>query len=140
MKPDRGGRVRCTYDMEGLEELISSLLEASERGAAIIVEGIRDRRALRSLGVRGPVILASRHPALNLAEEVARQYDEIVVLTDWDDKGEEMARNLEQHLQWARAHADLEIRSRLKKLVRKEIKDVESLSIYVERVREQYGT
>jgi len=139
MKPDRGGRVKCTYDLEGLEELIASLLEASDRGAAIIVEGIRDRRSLRSLGVKGPVILASQRPALNLAEDAARKYDEIVVLTDWDDRGEEMARHLEQHLQWARTHADLEIRSRLKKLVRKEIKDVESLSIYVERMRELYG-
>jgi hypothetical protein len=34
---------------------------------------------------------------------------------------------------------DAELRSRLKKLVKKEIKDVESLSHYMEQMRELYG-
>ncbi|NTV28191.1 MAG: topoisomerase, partial [Methanothrix sp.] len=56
-------RPKRTYDLEGLEELISSLIEASFLGAAIIVEGRRDLDALRSLGLQGPVIMASRHSA-----------------------------------------------------------------------------
>ena len=51
----------------------------------------------------------------------------------------EMAKNIERHLRSLGSRPDGEIRSRLKKLVRKEIKDVESLSPYVERMREQYG-
>lgn len=132
-------RQKRTYDLDALEEQISALLEASHNGAAIIVEGMRDERALRSLGVRGPVIMASRRPALELAEDAARRYEAIVVLTDWDLKGDEMALKIEQHLRSAGVRADVEIRSRLKKLVRKEIKDVESLSLYVERMRALYG-
>jgi len=132
-------RQKRTYDLDALEEQISALLEASHKGAAIIVEGLRDERALRSLGVSGPVIMASRRPALELAEDAARRYGSIVVLTDWDLKGDEMALKIEQHLRSAGVRADMEIRSRLKKLVRKEIKDVESLSLYVERMRELYG-
>jgi 5S rRNA maturation endonuclease (ribonuclease M5) len=129
-------RQKRTYDLDALEEQISALLVTSSQGAAIIVEGMRDERALRSLGVSGPVIMASRRPALELAEDAARKYREIIVLTDWDLKGDEMAQKIEQHLRCTGAHVDLEIRSRLKKLVRKEIKDVESLSLYVERMRE----
>lgn len=132
-------RSKRTYDLDALEEQISALLEASHKGAAIIVEGLRDERALRSLGVSGPVIMASRRPAIELAEDAARRYGAIVVLTDWDLKGDEMALKIEQHLRSAGVRADMEIRSRLKKLVRKEIKDVESLSLYVERMRELYG-
>ena len=132
-------RQKRTYDLDALEEQISALLEASHKGAAIIVEGLRDERALRSLGVSGPVIMASRRPALELAEDAARRYGSIVVLTDWDLKGDEMALKIEQHLRSAGVRADMEIRSRLKKLVRKEIKDVESLSLYAERMRELYG-
>lgn len=133
-------RQKRTYDLEALEEQISALLEASRGGAAIIVEGQRDERALRALGVTGPIIMASRRPALELAEDAARRYNEIVILTDWDLKGEEMARIMEQHLLHTPSHVDMEIRERLKRLVRKEIKDVESLSIYVERMREMYGS
>jgi 5S rRNA maturation endonuclease (ribonuclease M5) len=129
-------RQKRTYDLDALEEQISALLEASHKGAALIVEGMRDERALRALGVSGPVIMASRRPALELAEDTARKYKEIVVLTDWDLKGDEMALKIEQHLRSSGVRADMEIRSKLKKLVRKEIKDVESLSLYVGRMRE----
>lgn len=132
-------RQKGTYDLEALEGLIVSLMEASSEGAVIIVEGRRDEAALRALGIRGPVILAARRSALCLAEDAARIYSAIILLTDWDEKGEEMARNIAQHLRHAGAQADLEIRSRLKKLVWKEIKDVESLSIYMERMRAHYG-
>lgn len=132
-------RQKRTYDLDALEAQISALLEASGQGTAIIVEGMRDMRALRALGISGPVILASRRPALELAEDAARRYKEIIVLTDWDQKGDEMAGMIDQHLRSAGIRADLDIRSRLKKLVRKEIKDVESLSRYVERMRELNG-
>ena len=135
----RDARLKGTYDLWALEELLAALLEASEGGAAIIVEGRRDEFALRSLGLPGPVIMASRRPALDLAEDAARSFSKIILLTDWDDKGEEMAKNIERHLRSLGSRPDGEIRSRLKKLVRKEIKDVESLSPYVERMREQYG-
>ena len=109
------------------------------QGAAIIVEGRHDEMALRALGLPGPVIMASHRRALDLAEEAARSFTDIVLLTDWDSKGDEMARNIEHHLRSVGSRPDAELRSRLKKLVKKEIKDVESLSLYVERMREQYG-
>ncbi|TFH54011.1 MAG: topoisomerase [Methanothrix sp.] len=132
-------RPKRTYDLEALEELIASLLDASYQGAAIIVEGRRDLQALRALGLPGPVIMASRQSALDLAEEAARNYPHIILLTDWDSKGDEMCKTIEYHLRSMGSRPDKEIRSRLKKLVKKEIKDVESLSQYAQRMREQYG-
>lgn len=132
-------RQKGTYDLEAFEELIASLYEASCEGAAIIVEGRRDEMSLRALGLPGPVIMASRRSALDLAEYAARSYPKVVLLTDWDEKGDEMARNIETHLRSAGLKPDIEIRSRIAKLVRKEIKDVQSLSQYAERMRAQYG-
>jgi 5S rRNA maturation endonuclease (ribonuclease M5) len=132
-------RPKRTYDLEALEELIASLLDASYQGAAIIVEGRRDLQALRALGLPGPVIMASRRSALDLAEDAARSYAQIILLTDWDGKGDEMCKTIEYHLRSVGSRPDKEIRSRLKKLVKKEIKDVESLSQYAQRMREQYG-
>jgi 5S rRNA maturation endonuclease (ribonuclease M5) len=132
-------RPKRTYDLEALEELIASLIDASYQGAAVIVEGRRDLQALRALGLPGPVIMASRRSALDLAEDAARSYAQIILLTDWDDKGDEMCKTIERHLRSVGSRPDKEMRSRLKKLVQKEIKDVESLSQYVQRMREQYG-
>ncbi|MDM7934970.1 MAG: topoisomerase [Methanothrix sp.] len=132
-------RPKRTYDLDALEELIELLMDVSRQGAAIIVEGRRDELALRALGLHGPVVKASQRPALELAEDAAMRFQQIVLLTDWDEKGDEMARTIGIHLRSLGAHPDTEIRSRLKKLVRKEIKDVESLSLYVERMRDQYA-
>jgi 5S rRNA maturation endonuclease (ribonuclease M5) len=128
-----------TYDLEALEELIASLLEASGQGAAVIVEGRRDLLALRSLGLCGPVIMASRLSALDVAEDAARNYSQVILLTDWDDKGDEMCQTIGRHLRSVGIRPDGLIRSRLKSLVKKEIKDVESLGRYMERMRELYG-
>ncbi len=138
-RASQDSRPKRTYDLEALEELIAALLEASRQGAVVIVEGRRDEQALRALGLSGPVIMASRHSALDLAEDVARRFSSIVLLTDWDGKGDEMARNIEHHLRSVGSRPDADLRCRLKKLVKKEIKDVESLSLYVERMRDQYG-
>jgi 5S rRNA maturation endonuclease (ribonuclease M5) len=137
---DQESRPKRTYDLEALEDLIATLLDASGQGAAVIVEGRRDVLALRALGLPGPVIMASRRAALDLADDAARRYSHIILLTDWDKKGDEMCKTIELHLRSAGSRPDREIRSRLKKLVKKEIKDVESLSSYVEKMRELYGT
>lgn len=129
----RGRRACC--DPESLEKAIEALLEASGAGSAIVVEGERDERSLRELGVEGPVLRAARRPALEVAEEAARSFKEVVVLTDWDRAGEELARKVAEHLLAAGARVDLDTRERLKRMVRREIKDVESLSRFVERVR-----
>jgi len=132
-----GRKVSC--DPDSLEEVIKSLLEASDRGAVVIVEGLKDRRSLRNLGVKGPIIMVSQRPTMDLAEEVAREFEDIVVLTDWDTSGEELAQDLEKYLLHTKFHIDLEIRRRLKALVRRDIKDVESLCKFVERVKEEAG-
>ena len=122
--------------LENLEKLIDMLLIASESGAAIIVEGKRDSQALRELGVKGSIIMAARRPALDLAESVAKDFDEIIILTDWDREGDELALKIEGYLRYTKAHADLEIRRMFKRYLRKEIKDVESLSRYMEQIRD----
>ena len=129
----RGRRACC--DPESLEKVIEALLEASGEGAVIIVEGERDERSLRDLGVEGPVLRAARRPALEVAEEAAGSFKAVVVLTDWDRAGEELARKMGEHLLSSGSRVDLDTRDRLKRMVRREIKDVESLSRFVERVR-----
>lgn len=137
MRRHRDETKKVSCDPEALEKIIEELLEVSEEGAAIIVEGIRDERSLRDLGIEGTIIMAAQKPALDLMETVAEEFEEVVILTDWDRKGDELASKMELYLSGTRARANLEIRKRLKQLVRREIKDVESLSRLVERVREE---
>ncbi len=80
--------------------------------------------------------MTSQKQLLNLAEHVSR-YKDVIVLPDWDERGEEVARNAEIFLKSSGACPDCTIRKKLRHLTKKEVMDVESLYGYVERLRKE---
>jgi dTMP kinase len=119
---------------EDLQRVLEDLIEKNEV-APVIVEGEYDRRALVDLGVRGDIRVLNRgNSVLALAEAIAREYREAVILTDWDVRGGRIARSLRDALSACGVRYDDELRARLTILCRKDIKDVESLHGFVDRV------
>ncbi len=113
---------------------IEDLNEAS-LAAPVIVEGKNDRKALRAMGIRGDIIrLNDGSPIFRTCEEVSRQYSSAVILTDWDHRGGQLCRLLREGLAANGVRYDADIRSRLARLCRKEVKDVEGLAKYVDRI------
>ncbi len=117
--------------LEKLEELILELQQMSDKGALIIVEGKRDRKALRALGITGAIMLGTKKSILVFCEEVAREYNNVIVLTDWDKKGEKLAALMEGYLRSTSATVNMDIRKKIKNLVQKRIKDIESLDTHI---------
>ena len=109
----------------------------AEGGAVILVEGLRDRDSMKSLGIEGNIVMTSQEPLFNLAERVSRQSMDVIVLTDWDERGEEVARNVDAYLKSNGSRPDLEPRKKLRFLTKKEVKDVESLHGYIVRLRRE---
>ena len=119
---------------EDLREVLDELMEKN-RVAPVIVEGKHDRHALQALGVRGDIRVLNRgNSVLALCEAIGREYREAVILTDWDVRGGRLARNLRDALTATGVRYDDQLRARLTILCRKDIKDVESLHRFVERV------
>ncbi|MDV3103145.1 toprim domain-containing protein [Thermococcus waiotapuensis] len=104
-------------------ELIDKLREFE---GAIIVEGPRDEVALRNLGVRAEIIRLSRLPLVEIAL-VASRYRDVMILTDFDKKGEELAKKLLSYLEGYSCRVDAETRRELRKILKKDIKGVEEL-------------
>jgi len=105
------------------ELLIDKLREFD---GAIIVEGLRDEVALRNLGVRAEIIRLSRLPLSEVAL-IASQYHEVMILTDLDRKGEELAKKLTQYLEGYKCRVDTETRKELKMIAKKDINGIEDL-------------
>ena len=129
---------RTLEDMERLESIEKIILELrvlAETGAIIVVEGRRDVESLRSLGISGEMRLATQKPLIEFTEQLSRSGKEIVLLTDWDKKGGIMAHKIIDHLLFYGIMPNTDIRSRIGILVRKRIKDIESLNGYVNRMR-----
>ncbi len=104
-------------------ELIDKLREFE---GVLIVEGMRDEVALRNLGVRAEIIRLSRLPLAEIAL-IASHYREVMILTDFDRKGEELAKKLVSYLEGYPCRVDTQTRRELKHIAKKDIKGIEEL-------------
>ena len=124
-------------DEERLAEIKEVLDELGElsRDHILLLEGIRDKKALEAIGIRGRVFLIqSEGGPLKAAEYVSVHGGKAVILTDWDHKGGGIAHELELQLSSLGAEYNIGIRTKLSILCKKYIKDVESLDTLLERL------
>ena len=126
--------------LERIEELLSELSEYSESGAIIIVEGKRDILSLKRLGIEGDFELATRYSLFNFSERIAELGREVIILTDWDRRGDLLAVKLSEYFENFGLRPELQIRNKLKLISQKEIKDIESLYNYVSKLRFKTGS
>ena len=126
--------------LEKLDEIIQELKTLVESGAVIVVEGKKDTESLGRLGIAGDIRHATHEPLLSFSESLSKHEGEIVLLTDWDKKGGIIARKIITYLLSYGIMPNTEIRSKIRGLVKKRIKDVESLGNYIDKMRfELYG-
>ncbi|HYS71464.1 MAG TPA: toprim domain-containing protein [Thermoplasmata archaeon] len=115
--------------------VLDALTEANE-DATVIVEGERDVKALRALGLTGEIVTLHRGiPVFQFCERLAADHRHVVILTDWDVRGGQLARLLRTGLAANGVKYDEDLRARLAALCQKDIKAVEDLHKFVERIR-----
>jgi len=121
--------------LEELEDVLAELEDLSET-TPIIVEGTKDVEALRRLGIAKNVHhLNTGESVFNFCEDFSRRGRTLIILTDWDRKGGMLARMLKEACHANEIEADLGIRTKLVILSKKEVKDIESLPTFIERLR-----
>ncbi|MDA8173031.1 MAG: hypothetical protein M0018_00415 [Nitrospiraceae bacterium] len=111
---------------ERLREVIGWLSEVNNH-APVIVEGKKDAQALARLGLKGEIITVHRGKGLyDFSEDIVSAYRQVVLLPDWDEKGEQLMHALGEHL---RGHFEefSFFRETLKILCQKDVKDVEGI-------------
>jgi 5S rRNA maturation endonuclease (ribonuclease M5) len=118
-----------------LLSIMEELQDCAEQGMPILIEGIKDEESLRELGINGNFIKVSGSP-LKLFEiaEIAAQSSKIIILTDFDRKGNQLARKLSEDIQRLGSYPDLQIRRKIMGITRRYIKDIESLSRHLHQL------
>jgi 5S rRNA maturation endonuclease (ribonuclease M5) len=116
-----------------LREVFDDLQELNKQ-VPVIVEGKKDASALRSLGLMGDIIVLHNGQGLyDFCDDVAQRYGRVILLLDWDRKGEDLnkmlAHNLKGH--WEEFSSFREL---LKILCQKEIKDIEGIPALLRRL------
>ena len=121
--------------LEQIEKVLSQLQDLSET-TPIIVEGLRDIAALKRMGItRNVISLGKGDSIFNFSENLSRSTRRAIILTDWDRKGGQLARMLREALMANGVIANDNIRAKLGILSKKEVKDIESMPAFVERLR-----
>lgn len=115
-----------------LDEILDRMQSMSS-DHVVLVEGKNDRRSLLDLNLSLDTIEVQRDGGpLRAAEMVYESGKKAIVLTDWDDRGDRLAKDLSEQLSALCISYDMDIRKDLRDVCIKDIKDVESLhSLYV---------
>ena len=121
--------------LEKIEELLAELGEKASEGITIIVEGIDDVEALKKLSIDGRFHkISGGNSLLNFVESFSGS-KEIIVLTDFDRAGDELASFITKHAKSLGVEPITEFRDKLKPLVRREVKDIEGLAKFLQKER-----
>jgi len=84
---------------EELEKILFELIEENKK-IPIVVEGDKDVFSLRKLGVTGEIITTnSGLSIIDFCDKIAKDYKEIILLTDWDRKGGFICYTIQRNLQ-----------------------------------------
>lgn len=121
--------------LEEISKVIEELKNENQQ-LPVIVEGEYDVKALRALGLEGIVLPVNiGQPIFNFCEDISRHYKKVIILTDWDKKGDHLAKLLQEGLKANAVKFNTDIRARLAYLCRKETKDVEGLVGTLKRLK-----
>jgi len=119
--------------VEKIQQILTQLIEESAKGKPIIVEGRKDVHALQELGVKG-VILTVKTGGKSFLEATteieAFGAPEVILFLDFDRRGKEGTRHLQQNLERAKTKVNLKFWQELQGLVGREVQCIESLPSY----------
>lgn len=125
--------------LEALQDLFRILSDLN-REVPVIVEGKNDVLALRTLGLQGEIIQVHGGKSLyELSEEIHERFEQVILLIDWDRKGERLMKTLGDYLSglWEGYNT---IRETLRLLSRNEALEIEHIPGLMERLKRELVT
>jgi 5S rRNA maturation endonuclease (ribonuclease M5) len=129
---------RLKEKAEKIFQILEALAEASVKGTLIVVEGEKDVKALRALGITGTVLTVKTggKSFLDAVSEIEKLgvYD-VILFLDFDRRGKEGTKRLKQSLERAKIKPNTKLWRKLSALVGKEIQCIESLTSYLNTLR-----
>jgi 5S rRNA maturation endonuclease (ribonuclease M5) len=111
------------------EEILDEIEKISD--VLVIVEGIKDKKALEEFGFR-KVVTLSRRPLFQIIEEIAAGNKKVMILTDFDKKGKELYGKLHHGLQRLGVVIDNSFREFLQKNTK--LSHIEGLVSYINNI------
>jgi dTMP kinase len=111
------------------EEFIEELkIESKEK--IVLVEGIKDKEALESLGIKN--IITLKKPLYKIIEDIVETKKECIILTDLDKKGKQLYARLSSKLKQFGVKIDNKFREFLFKT---KLRQIEGINSHLETIQ-----
>jgi len=112
--------------VERIERTLEKIREIASEGIPILVEGKKDEEVLRTLGVEGRIIKVSQQ-SLNTLIDQLYGCRRVLILTDFDEKGEKIAKTLSSFLEIGGTIPLHEMRNELKHALAGQVSCIEGI-------------
>ena len=129
-------RAPAAVRLERFQRLLDQISYESYNGSTIVVEGQKDQKSLRSIGISGPILClqSSRRNIVGFVESLTVT-KKVIVLTDFDREGVSLAKKLSRMLTAQSLHVNMILWKNLRELTRSEVRSIEELPKYHERLQ-----
>jgi 5S rRNA maturation endonuclease (ribonuclease M5) len=120
--------------LEDIEKALSELKDEN-KNIPIIVEGEKDIEALHKLDINGIIISVNTGVSLtDFCDQLAHNYKDIIILTDWDRKGGYLCHTIMKNLE-GRVSCNIHYRGIFAKNSR--IRTLEGLPSWIETIKDK---
>lgn len=123
--------------LEAITRILQHISQEVKYDVPIIVEGRKDLHALHKLDIRGTVICIknSGKTLLDLLDAV--QSKSVIVMVDFDEGGRTLVKIISTYLERMGVKVNLTFWRRLNALLKRDVKDVEGLPSYLEKLKKR---
>jgi len=133
-----------THEKEKIEKILKildRLAIQSTKGLLIIVEGDNDIDVLRKMAISGEIIAAKKKRSfLALITEIEnRDMEEVILLLDFDKRGQEWTKKLTRHLEQTNVKPNNFFWRKLRNLMSHDVKDIEGMLHYLQTLKKKSG-
>jgi len=105
---------------EKFRKIKDLILEIGSTVDTAVVDGVHDQKTLKHMGFEAPVFTRSELPYIDLADLIAKKFKTVVILTDFDEEGENANRTLSRLLEQKQIKVCRSCRENLEVLLKQE--------------------
>ncbi len=132
-----------SYSLRISEEIRTILDKLSSSPYPILVEGLRDKKALRKLNILNEIIIINKgHSIVKVVDDLSHLLGpkgKFIILTDWDRTGGNLYRLIKDHSTSCDLIMDNNFRKKLSFLTKNEIQCVEHLPKFLDNLNLNTG-
>ena len=126
--------------LEKIDDVLAKLVEQAKSGKPMVVEGKKDSHALSILGVGGKVLTVKTGGKSFLqvtAEIESLGTSEVILLLDFDHRGREGTKRLQQNLERTNTKVNVQFWRELASLVSRDVQCIEGLPAYLVTIQQK---